>query len=1404
MIKDEEKLNRELCTPGSKVYYWEPQHAWSIGEVVQDDGKHFTVRGLDYSATKKGALSTEGKLGDDRVWPVREDVLDEDVADLLDLTVLHDATIQRCLYVRYMKDMVYTNIGAIVVALNPWNFKIPWYTDDNMPSYLAEGEVVKNCAPHSWSQAHNTYHDLRRDAENQTILISGESGAGKTEAAKIVMKYLGTLSCMHGVEADRENAKKVAFNINQASPVLEGFGNAKTVRNDNSSRFGKFMKVQFNEAGNLVGAYTIKYLLEKSRIVTANPNERCYHAFYLCAKGKDAGRYGIAAADIPASHVNAGSCVDIPGVDDAEDYDLCVAAMADCGFSGSDVDGVWRAVAGVFHLLRCGFEAIDDDSSKPNAEGGAFIDLCAEQWQVDTSVLAAELSTTTLQTRDGDVTKTLTVAKAIDCRDAVCKGLYDAVFGWEVEKINQNTDSGGGQNWIGLLDIFGFEDFEYNSFEQICINLANETLQNHYNNYIFTKDMDECRAEGIDVTEVKCPDNSPCLRLMVDRIGVFALLDDECSVGTGTDDGFLSKVIENCASNPFFGQKKMAKNSFIVHHYASSVNYTVESWLQKNRDTLKPAMKLLMRASANPLIASVLPEPEENARAVTLGGFFRSQLVQLMDLINSTTPHWIRCVKPHPAKKPLLVDGCTMMTQLESSGVLGTVKIRKAGYPVRPTFAKFAARFKVIAQGPYPSMDSPPAALAELCAKVLAAADLGKQRAQVGKTRVFLKNDANQHLELARERALRERTATLQRAARSKASERERRRRALAAAARTVQAELRDWIARTSDSRAEARRVRQERARVFAQAARELHAEEEELRAEMEEEEDAAVRALASTFFDDSRALASKAESDALALEDLLTEARNDKAYFFQAALPAYTAWREEMAGLLLVALEADEEERRAGSMQARDAEWVALIAAFDYELGFVQLSTMHRTELRVRMLMLQLEAVQRREITERRGFLQEFLDSLESSVAPWIDLLCAVRYWSEHIRRRRERVRDTRTQIHEMRLYEQNRGAVVRNEQHRGSPARRALPDVWVGCKGIPDAEQMLRAVDRPAAARASRGGGGSSAPAEKPPLDGSSGRPCRDCSPHRGAGAGGTQLMRSPPRTGGRSQLIAKSPMLPDYLGHQQERRYAAHTHTHTHPHTHLHPQQGSLRRHGKARGHRVVHGAAVSDRAKQAHRAVPGAEGGGCLRVRRHLHVRVERHQHAHAAPGTGRAARRPRRPLRKADKAACDEDGLRKAQLRPGAVQGDGTVAALRGLGAQDGGVPGQPRDVAGVQGGGGQGGVRDPELQGGHDPHTRRRRRRRPHGARRLHAVHAVQRGAERVQLLGPQPHAAPAQHEVHAARGLHHRLAEVRARQLRARRLHACGGADARPRDGRAEDAAAASRGSVSEAMLSE
>ncbi|KAJ9464535.1 Myosin-13 [Diplonema papillatum] len=726
---------------GALVFYNDPKDgvtSWAVGTCVEV-GKKVTTRNVE-----DGSKHTD--LHPQNVVVAREDLLDEDVNDLLLLTILHDATLLRCLRLRYYKDVVYTNIGAIVVALNPFNYKIPHYADAAMPAYLSEGAVIKKNLPHSWGVANNTYWEMINDQRNQCILVSGESGAGKTEAAKIVMKYLSAVSCLRGSDAQKEAARDVGVKILNASPILEAFGNAKTVRNDNSSRFGKFSKVKFDAEGYLVANHTTKYLLEKSRIITASRNERVYHAFYLAVKGKDAASFRLGAAEEYKS-LTAGSCVNIEGVNDEEDYAECLVAMEKVGLTQAEAYAAWRLVGGILHFQNVVFEA-NGDAAKIASNTIPELELAVGAFMVDGAVLHKELLTTTRNLKGEIITSALKRSSAADGRDALSKVLYDGIFSWLVAKINTTTDLEGDSNWIGLLDIFGFEDFDFNSFEQVCINLANEALQNHYNTFIFEKDMKECESEGIDVSRVECPDNSPCLRLITGKLGLFELLDEECALGEGTDMAFLSKLEDHCkGKNPFFDKKRLATTSFIVKHYASDVSYEVDGFREKNMDPLKDSMKHMMRASRCPFTRSLISEPLiAGGRKVTVTMVFKQQLTELLALINTTNPHWIRCIKPHPNKKPRHFHGVSVMNQLSSSGVLGTVKIRKAGYPVRIPFDSFLRRYRICAPSAGHGKEG---ALA-----VLHGCQFAPAVAQVGATKVFLKSECFQELEVLREEAL--------------------------------------------------------------------------------------------------------------------------------------------------------------------------------------------------------------------------------------------------------------------------------------------------------------------------------------------------------------------------------------------------------------------------------------------------------------------------------------------------------------------------------------------------------------------------------------------------------------------------------------------------------------------------
>jgi myosin heavy subunit len=725
---------------GGKVFFKCVKRSWIVGVLESFD----TAKRTGTCKAVEGGDVVQN-LKEEEIHPCRDGSEDEDVNDLLMLTELHDATLLHCVRQRYFKDIIYTNIGAIVVALNPFNFKIPRYLESMMPQYLAEGEIIEKSLPHSWACAHNTYYEMKNDSRNQTILVSGESGAGKTEASKIVMRYLGAVSCLRGKGQEKEAAELVATKINKSSPILEAFGNAKTVRNDNSSRFGKFMEVKFDREGFLVGAKITKYLLEKSRIITASQGERVYHSFYLLLRCSKRAEY-LLEDDKKYKTVNAGRTLSNPEFDTEKEFEEVSAAMRTMGVSENEKNSIWKVLAGILHLENVEFIP-DGEGSMLAASSTEAVGKATSLWEIDRAAYERELKETTLVIMGNPVKKLMNIAQSADARSALDKALYDATFTWLVDQCNKSLDVGDNySNWIGLLDIFGFEDFKVNSFEQLCINLTNETLQHHYNTFIFCRDVEECRAEGVDMSGVPFPDNTPCLKMITGPGGVMALLDEECQLGSGTDQAFFEKVTQKWNGTPFFEVKKGARSSFTIKHYAGNVAYEVQDFREKNLDTLKDAWKHMVRASKDPFIAQLLPEPVDlKGPKPTVSGFFKKQLNDLMDLINSTNPHWIRCIKPHPAKKPLMFDGISVMSQLSSSGVLGTVRIRKAGYAVRLPVATFVAQYRIIAK----------AKGRDCTAKgILDACKYSKEDAQIGTKRVFLRSHIYLDIELRKKEAL--------------------------------------------------------------------------------------------------------------------------------------------------------------------------------------------------------------------------------------------------------------------------------------------------------------------------------------------------------------------------------------------------------------------------------------------------------------------------------------------------------------------------------------------------------------------------------------------------------------------------------------------------------------------------
>ena len=556
-------------------------------------------------------------------------------------------------------------------------------------------------------------------------MISGESGAGKTEGAKIILAYLGDL-CKKALEKDGSAAEEIAnvgqinHRLQQASPILESFGNAKTTRNDNSSRFGKFMKIQFNQKGILVGMHNTPYLLEKSRVVKCGEEERLYHSFYQLALGAtpDLRQKYLLDEASKYKHLKMGGCLTIPKVDDAKDFMVVLESMKTVGLNEAEIDACWKIVAACLHMQRVEFAKKPSDDHAEIKSGEDCVEKAAKLLEIDPKQLHKLLLTKfrTLQKGKEVIPEPLNVHQASDTRNSLCIFLYERLFLWLVERINDVVSKPQEEaKWIGLLDIFGFENFKVNSFEQLCINLANERLQKHYNTYVYDKDLQECTEEGIKNAQhgVSVNDNQPCLDLIVggrqSRTSIFSTLDDVCqpkSVDATKDDKkFLDLIVERFGGES--GKDKIAKQnsegqlivkrekkedffefdprrptSFGIHHYAGKVEYNIAGMTSKNKDLLSEDLKKLCRTSENEIISQLIPPPpgDESQKKMTVSKSFVESLNELLETIQSTKPNWVRCIRPNPQKVPDKFHTPSVLDQLTCSGVVETVKTRQQGF----------------------------------------------------------------------------------------------------------------------------------------------------------------------------------------------------------------------------------------------------------------------------------------------------------------------------------------------------------------------------------------------------------------------------------------------------------------------------------------------------------------------------------------------------------------------------------------------------------------------------------------------------------------------------------------------------------------------------------------------------
>ncbi|KAJ0509800.1 putative myosin ATPase [Helianthus annuus] len=716
----------EKITVGSQVWVADPSVAWIDGEMLKIDGTEAEIRTSD-------GKKVVTKLS--KVYPKEMDYPDGGVDDMTKLSYLHEPGVLHNLAIRYERDKLYTYTGNILIAVNPFQSLPHLYDAHMMEKY--KGAEFGDLSPHVFAIAEIAFREMVNGGKSNSILVSGESGAGKTETTKMLMRYLAHVGGHKGTEG-----RTVEQQVLESNPVLEAFGNAKTVRNNNSSRFGKFVEIQFDKRGRISGAAIRTYLLERSRVCQISDPERNYHCFYLlcAAPPEEVKKYKL--GDPTSFHyLNQSNCYELVGVNDAHDYLATRRAMDTIGISQKEQDAIFRVVASILHLGNLEFAKGEEiDSAILKDEKSKFhLQVTAELLMCDLHALEDSLLKRLMVTPEEVIKRSLDPQGATFSRDSLAKTLYSRLFDWLVDKINVSIGQDSKSNsLIGVLDIYGFESFKTNSFEQFCINFTNEKLQQHFNQHVLRMQQEIYTKEEIDWSYIEFVDNKDILDLIEKKPGgIIALLDEACMFPKSTPDTFSQKLYQTFQTHRRFIKPKLARSDFIIAHYAGEVHYQSDQFLDKNKDYIVPEHQDLLSASKCSFVAGLFPPLHQDAtkhsKFSSIGSRFKVQLQQLMETLNSTQPHYIRCVKPNNLLKPAVFENVNVIHQLRYGGVLEAIRISCAGYPTNKNFTDFINRFGLLD----PEVLRLNKDKKYICRKILDTA--GIRGYQIGKTKVFLR-----------------------------------------------------------------------------------------------------------------------------------------------------------------------------------------------------------------------------------------------------------------------------------------------------------------------------------------------------------------------------------------------------------------------------------------------------------------------------------------------------------------------------------------------------------------------------------------------------------------------------------------------------------------------------------------
>ncbi|KAJ5069604.1 unconventional myosin-ie [Anaeramoeba ignava] len=666
------------------------------------------------------------------------------VDDLVLLTKINESQIVENLKKRLQAEIIYTYIGFVLIAVNPYRKIDGMYSDEKIKEY--RGKYSHELAPHIYSLADRVYHDLTSRKQSQAIIITGESGAGKTESAKLIMQYISAVS---GGGPGIEKVKQVILQSNQ---ILESFGNATTLQNNNSSRFGKYLEIQFNEFGSPEGGRVRNYLLEKSRVVYQQLGERTFHIFYQLTMGapKDVREYfGITSPD-DFFYTNQGQKPQTDGMDETKEYNLTRQSMTDIGLSEDEQNDLFRTVAAIIHLGNITFYPDDNGNSKVQDENQ--LSWTAGLLGVDPMALSYSLTFRTIQTGMSTSRRGTTynvpqnVDQAYFSRDALAKAIYTRMFDYVVDCVNKALGETDSVLVLGILDIFGFEIFKNNGFEQFCINFVNEKLQQIFIELTLKMEQEEYVKEGIKWEPIDYFDNKICCDLIEGKKppGIITILNDVClmpqSQIQSQDEKFLVKLDEQLNGHQRYMRSMQSSTRFSIHHYAGEVEYEAFGFCEKNTDTLFNDLIQLAQSSDFGFLVSLFPEKissDNKKRPTSTGTKVRENASELVENLMKCVPSYIRCIRPNPNKKPCTSDTELVTHQVRYLGLLENVRVRRAGFAFRQEFDRFVHHYGVLCDKTWPYFKGPPE---EGCKILLNYIQLDQKEWQLGKTKVFIRH----------------------------------------------------------------------------------------------------------------------------------------------------------------------------------------------------------------------------------------------------------------------------------------------------------------------------------------------------------------------------------------------------------------------------------------------------------------------------------------------------------------------------------------------------------------------------------------------------------------------------------------------------------------------------------------